>query len=183
MFGSAAKSNAQEGRAFCAETTDGGLTWSLLAHIGLEPDGYVIMPSTVCLGPKVYLTSVRHKDNDQPCSIDIYRSDNGGRKWEYLSQAAPDIGAGNPPNLLRLSDQRLVLVYGYRAKPYGVRARISSDQGRTWGDEIVLRDDGLKPDLGYSQSVLRPDGKVVTVYYFAGPADSNRTIQATIWEP
>ena len=54
---------------------------------------------------------------------------------------------------------------------------------RTWGPEIVLRDDGLTGDLGYPRSVVRPDGKVVTIYYFNGPKDEDRTIQATIWEP
>lgn len=31
---------------------------------------------------------------------------------------------------------------GYRLPPYGVRGRISPDCGATWGDEIVLRDNG-----------------------------------------
>ena len=38
-------------------------------------------------------------------------------------------------------------------------------------------------DLVYPGSVQRPDGKVVTVYYFNGPAHPERTIEATIWDP
>jgi len=47
----------------------------------------------------------------------------------------------------------------------------------------VLRDDALNGDLGYPRSVQRPDGKMLTVYYFNGPKDEDRAIEATIWEP
>ena len=76
-----------------------------------------------------------------------------------------------------------MLTYGYRRKPYGIRARVSSDEGRTWGPQIILRDDGLTGDLGYTRSTIRPDGKILTVYYFNGPRDEDRTIQGTIWSP
>jgi hypothetical protein len=76
------------------------------------------------------------------------------------------------------------LTYGCRAAPYSIRARLSSNGGRTWGKELVLRDDGGGRDLGYPRSVQRPDGKVVTIYYFwdrkTGP---ERYIAATIWDP
>ena len=68
-------------------------------------------------------------------------------------------------------------------EPYGIRARISQDRGETWGDEIVLRDDGGNWDLGYTRTVQRPDGKIVTVYYYNLDADSERFIGATIWDP
>ena len=62
-------------------------------------------------------------------------------------------------------------------------ARLSNDKGKTWGPEIILRQDGGTTDLGYPGSVQRSDGKVVTVYYFNGPAHPERTIEATIWDP
>ena len=78
----------------------------------------------------------------------------------------------------------MCLTYGFRAEPYSMCARLSDDGGRTWREPIVLRDDGLSRDMGYPRSVLRPDGKVVTVYYFCdretGP---ERYIAATIWDP
>jgi hypothetical protein len=181
MFGSMAKSNLLEGRAFCARTTDGGLTWSILATIGPEPEGYLIMPSTISLGGDRLLTVLRHKDPDAQGCIDVYDSEDAGATWRFLGVAAPDIGAGNPPSLLALPDGRLCLTYGYRGRPFGVRARISSDQGASWSEEIILRDDGLVEDLGYVRSLLSCDGNIVTVYYFNGPEHHDRTIQATIW--
>jgi hypothetical protein len=183
MFGSAAKSDGLEGRAFSAGTSDGGRTWQLLGLIGPEPEGYMIMPSTVRMDPTGYLTALRHKNHDRPCSIDLYFGDENASHWKYFGQAAADIGAGNPPNLLRLTYRRLALVYGYRATPYGIRVRISENNGRSWENEIVLRSDGLKPELGYSKSIVRPDGNVVSVYYFTHAADERSTIEASIWKP
>ena len=48
-----------------------------------------------------------------------------------------------------MRDGRIACVYGYRLPPFGLRARLSEDGGRTWGREIVLRDDGGSWDLGY----------------------------------
>jgi hypothetical protein len=90
---------------------------------------------------------------------------------------------GNPPAMLRLRDARFVVTYGYRSRPYGMRARISRDNGKTWGREIVLRDDGAVADLGYARSVQRGDGKLVTSYYYATTTNPEQHIAAPIWDP
>jgi hypothetical protein len=64
-----------------------------------------------------------------------------------------------------------------------MRAKLSSDNGATWGPEITLRDDAANWDFGYPRSVLRPDGKVVTVYYFTTRQRPEQHIAATIWAP
>ena len=43
---------------------------------------------------------------------------------------------------------QLVLVVGWRLPPYGVRAKVSSDDGCSWSDWIVLRDDAGTGDIG-----------------------------------
>lgn len=180
MLGSAAKADGKEGRPFCTRTTDGGLHWKLVSLIGPEPQGFAIMPSTLRLPGGALLAAIRNGGAGGRSDIDAWRSDDGGQRWTCLGPATGDIG-GNPPSLVRLDDGRLCLTYGYRRRPFGVRARITGDEGRTWGPEIVLRDDGLTGDLGYPRSVVRPDGKILTAYYFNGPKDEDRTIQATIW--
>jgi hypothetical protein len=85
--------------------------------------------------------------------------------------------------LVKLKDGRLSLIYGYRSAPYGIRARLSSDEGLTWSEETVLRSDGGCWDLGYVRSVQRPDGRMVAVYYFNDAPDKERYIAATIWDP
>lgn len=175
----AAKSNEREGRVFAARTTDGGRTWTRLGWVHDEPaeSDYGIMPSTVRLSPRSLYTTVRFRR-----WIEGYRSDDNGATWSHVTRAVPDTGRGNPPSLVRLDDGRLVVTFGYRAEPYGIRARVSTDEGRTWSDDIVLRSDAGSWDLGYPRTVQRRDGKLVTVYYY-NLGDAERFIGATIWEP
>ena len=49
--------------------------------------------------------------------------------------------------------------------------------------KIVLREGGGNHDLGYPRSVVRPDGSVVTVYYFNEAAEGERFIEAMLWKP
>ena len=86
--------------------------------------------------------------------------------------------------LNKLHDGRLCLTYGFRAYPYSILARLSTDNGKSWGPQIVLRKDGVDRDIGYVRSVQRPDGKMVTIYYISdGRTGPERYIGATIWGP
>jgi len=92
-------------------------------------------------------------------------SEDSGRTWKMVKTAVK----GHPPSgLIRLRDGRLLLTYGYRHPPYGIRAVVSEDDGRTWRTDrvFVLRADGDNRDLGYPISVQLEDGTVVTIYYF-----------------
>lgn len=184
VFLTASKSNGREGRPFCARTADGGLSWKFVSFIGPEPAGFAIMPSTVRLGPAKLITTVRHKEEPDNW-IDAYLSEDNGANWKLLGRATPSTGAksGNPPSLLKLRDGRLAVIYGYRSEPCGIRARFSSDEGKTWGEEFKIRPDGPWWDLGYPRSVQRPDGKIVSVYYFMRKKDTERYIAASIWDP
>lgn len=182
VFLSQAKSNGREGRPFCVRTMDGGLTWQVVSYIGPEPPGFAIMPSTVRFGPHKLLTTVRvHEEKTN--HIDAFLSNDDARTWKSLGSIA-DTGefGGNPPMLLKLRDGRLCLTYGYRAQPYGIRARLSRD-GEHWGEIATIRDGAPTWEVGYPRSVQRPDGKVVTVYYFNDGLHNERFIEATIWDP
>lgn len=184
IFLTALKSDGCEGRPFCARTADGGVTWQMVSLIGAEPVGFAIMPSTVVLGDGAWLTSIRVKD---PAGnwIDAWRSADRGAHWQPAGRPVPDAGgsSGNPPHLIRVRDGRLCLTYGYRSPPFGIRARLSSDDGLTWEPEIVLRADAVTHDLGYPRSFERSDGRVVTVYYYNEGRHSERYIAATTWTP
>jgi hypothetical protein len=182
LFLTAAKQDRREGRPICVRTIDGGRTWKFVSWIGDEPKGYAIMPATVRLGEKELLTAIRRHEGPKNW-IETYRSLDNAKTWQLDTKPAPDLGEGNPASLICLADGRVCMTYGYRAAPYGIRARLSRDGGRTWGDEIVLRGDGGGRDLGYPRSAQRLDGKVVTVYYFQDEPHGDRYIAATIWDP
>lgn len=180
----AAKRDNEEGRVFCIRTTDGGLSWKFVAWIGPEPDGFSIMPSSVRLSEHKLLTSIRRQEGETHW-VDAYLSKDDGATWTFLNKPADSTGGsvGNPPHLIKLKDGRLAITYGYRSAPFGIRARVSKDDGQSWSREIMLRDDAGCWDLGYPRQVERPDGKIVTAYYFNDAPDTERYIAATIWAP
>lgn len=187
LFLTAAKPNEKEGRVFCTRTDDGGKTWRFVSWIGEEPKGFSIMPGSLRLPSGRILVALRRFDGDNwgdDAFIELFASDDEGETWRCLGRPAEDIGANsNPANLIRLPDGRLALIYGYRKPTYGMHGRLSSDDGATWSEPIVLRDDGGNWDLGYPQSVLRPDGTIVSVYYYNEDPDQERYIAATLWKP
>ena len=116
----------------------------------------------------------------------MYESPDNGGAWQFLSKVADtDRGKwnGNPPTLLRLKDGRLCVTYCFRGVPYSLRARLSEDNGRTWGKEILLRDEARKWDMGYTRAGQRPDGKIVTVYWWTTNSHKEPHAAATIWDP
>jgi hypothetical protein len=94
---------------------------------------------------------------------EIYHSDDGGETWAFLSRIN-DYGA--PCSLVVMPDGRVVAVYGYRLMPSGIRASVSADGGRTWGRELIVRDDGGSWDLGYPNAWAVSANEVGVLYYF-----------------
>lgn len=187
-FITAALENSREGEVFCIRTTDGGVTWNKVGVVSTPTKGFSIMPSSLRLSDKVILSAIRRMEGGSEDSrenfIDLMRSEDNGATWKLVSRVTPlkTGNSGNPPAMVRLKDGRLVVTYGHRAEPYSIRARVSADEGKTWGDEIILRADGGDRDLGYPRTVVRPDGKLVTMYYYNYGRDKERFIGATIWE-
>ncbi len=183
IFITVGKENGREGRALCAQTTDGGVTWKKVGWIGPEPEGFAIMPSTVRISESELLTTLRRREGTFRW-ISQWRSRNNGKTWLQEANPVEYAGEGNPPMLNTLQDGRLCLTYGLRAYPYSIRARLSDDDGKTWGPEIVIREDGTDRDIGYVRSIVRPDGKVVTTYYISDEKTGlERYIGASIWDP
>lgn len=164
----------------CAESRD-GLHWDVLGEVPLPENvtnGQFHEPHVIELNDGALLCLIRyHYPNG---GLGIYKSvsRDGGRTWSTPEDM--DIH-GSPPHLLRHSSGAIVLTYGWRHAPYGQRARISRDDGATWSDEIILRDDGPDGDLGYPCSVELPDGNILTVYYQKRPGESLTSILWTQW--
>lgn len=187
-FVAATKDNGREGQPLCIRTEDGGKTWKLVGWICEQPPpgyGYAIMPSTVRLESGAYLSMIRRGgifDGTKRWWLEAYLSPDDGRSWYRLHQPTID-NAGNPASMIRLEDGRIALTYGWRHPPFGIRARLSDDDGQTWGEEIVLRHDGVSWDIGYPRTVQRADGKCLTIYYHHHRDQPERYIACTIWDP
>ena len=149
-------------RAFSARTNNGGLSWEFQGWMTGYPYGVrSVMPSTVRLRDHELLSVVRRRidahDDEDLGRLDVnwveaeYSNDNG-RNWTKQSMVAfTDLSHhnGNPGALARFGDGTLGVAYGFRGSPYGIRAKTSSDDGRTWSHEIILqgRRDRLRPGL------------------------------------
>ena len=91
-------------------------------------------------------------------------SDDDGKTW---SEPVKTPVKGFPQHLLVLKDGRLLATYGYRYRPFGVRACLSADGGKTWDmeHEMVIQNNGSGIDLGYPVSMELDNGEIATVYY------------------
>ena len=114
--------------------------------------------------------------DDQAC---IARSTDGGKSFKWQSMGFQ----GHPLHALRLPNNRVLLSYGYRHKPFGIRARILNAECTDFATapEIILRDDGDNGDLGYTWSVMLDDHRAMVVYYF-NKNNGTRYIAGTILE-
>lgn len=92
------------------------------------------------------------------------RSLDGGHSWS-VPEATPMFGL--PGHLLVLQDGRLLCTYGRRIAPFGIRACLSEDGGRTWeiDQEIVIRNDLPNSDLGYPVTIEYEPGRLFSCYY------------------
>lgn len=99
-------------------------------------------------------------------------SEDNGKTW---SEPVKTPVKGFPQHLLVLKDGRLLATYGYRYRPFGVRACISADGGKTWDmeHEMVIQNNGSGIDLGYPVSMELDNGEIATVYY-------NQTVKTPI---
>lgn len=178
------KGDGTEGRPFCARTRDGGRLFEFVNFIGEEPDGYRIMPSSAMLNDGTIVTTTRcYGKISGKGWIEVFASDDQGASWRSMGVGVENTGEeGNPPAVVKYGDRGLVLAYGFRDRPFGIRMRTSGDGGRTWSDEFVLRDDGGTPDLGYPRIVPISDRGILVVYYFNDGAQRERYIAATLFD-
>jgi hypothetical protein len=181
-------------RAIVIKTDDGAESFSFVGYMSELDTIRSVMPATVRISEN-HLVSAMRRRLDPPSEdkyglpknwIDVYESFDNGKTWQFLHKIADTdrgIRNGNPPSMVKLKNGMLVVAYGFRGVPYSIRARVSSDNGRTWSREIILRDDARIWDIGYCRSVVREDDKVVTVYYYSTDDRTERHINATIWDP
>lgn len=157
---------------------DKGLNWQYSSCVAID-DNASFNEASVYETPKGDIVAFLRTANldDQAC---IARSRDGGRTFEPWQKMGFQ---GHPLNALRLPDNRVLLTYGYRHKPYGIRARILNAECTDYASapEIVLRDDGGSVDLGYPWPVMLDKKRVLVTYYF-NRDNGTRHIAGTILE-
>lgn len=174
----------EAGSIYAYESRDEGRTWTQLCKVAF-PEGFgaddIHEPYAIELPDGTILGGLRGSGSKMPDVNGVFTtfSYDGGRSF-----TKPQLldHSGTPPHFLLHSSGAIVLTYGRRKAPFGERARISYDQGRTWGQEIVISEESPDWDLGYPSSVELSDGSLLTVYYQKFPGDTYNSILSTHWK-
>lgn len=162
-----------------------GKTWEKLSLIGESDGGNPAVrvvyeePHTAVLADGTMVTAIRVPSDGY---MRISFSEDDGKTW---TEPVKTPVRGFPHHLLPLKDGRLLVTYGYRYQPRGIRACISHDGGKTWdiNNELVIQNNGVSGDLGYPVSMELEDGQVMTVYYHNTRDNPDCYIEAAVYRP
>lgn len=184
MIGENTHTDVNNRSAIMLRSTDQGQTWKYLSTMASDPGGRLggfLEPGLVRTRTGRIVAGLRNHGPDQ--SIWVTHSDDDGRTWAPVRKTAM---IGHPTDLIELADGRLMATYGIRtphARPMGVRACFSRDNGETWdiASEVQLRHDFGNWDVGYPESLELPDGRVLSVYYYNQLG--KYYIGGTFWHP
>jgi sialidase-1 len=157
-------------------SSDAGKTWKYSSRIAAD-EKISFNETSLYETPKGELVAFMRTEgfNDHTA---VARSRDHGKSFEPWQDAGFQ---GHPHYALGLPGQRVLLVYGYRHPPFGVRARVldaDCNQIRA-APEFILRDDGGNGDLGYPWATLLSRTEALVVYYF-NQKDGTRYIAGTI---
>lgn len=176
------KAGAAYAPCLCAaESSDDGMTWRRLGTIPQRPGdapGTYHEPHVVQAPDGRIIVHIRnHSEQDRHCILQSESVD-GGKSFSMPRNTGLH---GMPAHLLRLRDGRLLTTYGYRVLPYGNRASISEDGGRTWGEPMILDEKPVARDLGYPSTAELEDGSLMSVWYEKLPDTTMASVQAAHW--
>jgi hypothetical protein len=169
-------------RMYLYESFDDGETWQKISKLPLDDTAdyrRLHEPTVVELPSGELIAAIRAEDEASVGKFSIYfmSSTDGGNTW---SRPWAFDRIGSPPHLLLRKDGSVVVTYGRRRAPFGIRASISYDGCRTFGEEIILSD-APNGDLGYPATTELSDGSLVTVYYQPYEKDNRTSIFFTKW--
>lgn len=155
----------EEKRIGAAVSEDDGQTWRWLSEIpareGDRALDYHELHAVQCASGKIVAQIRNHNAANKGETLQSESAD-GGKTWSVPRS----IGVwGLPSHLLRLRDDRILMTYGHRRKPFGNQARLSEDEGATWSEPVEISGDGIGGDLGYPSTVELADGSFLTAWY------------------
>ncbi|MCB1077908.1 MAG: exo-alpha-sialidase [Verrucomicrobiae bacterium] len=159
-------------RSWHFRSDDDGWTWKPVSIIGPKHNETDLFP----LGGRGWLAAARID------AMELFRSDDDGVTW----QAPIRVTEKNEINgqLCRLKDGRLLLSYGVRVDGRrGVCAKLSTDEGKTWGSPWRLSRTVDGGDCGYPSSVQLADGAIVTAWYSKEtPEHQGYHLGVSVWQ-
>ncbi|MBN1864463.1 MAG: exo-alpha-sialidase, partial [Victivallales bacterium] len=166
----------------CCESCDDGLSWRQIGEIPQRQGdalGQYHEPHAVQTADKRIIVHIRNHSR-QDCGCILQSESNDGGKTFSIPHNTGLLGL--PAHLLRLKEGHLLTTYGYRHDPFGNRASISEDGGRSWGKPMILDEKTEGRDLGYPSTAELEDGSFLSVWYEKLPGDDLASLQAMRWK-
>lgn len=173
----------KEGKIGVAVSEDDGVAWKMLSEIPTRPGddvkgSYHELHGVEAANGEIIVHIRNHNEQNKGETLQTESKD-GGKTWSVPHS----IGVwGLPSHLLKLRDERLIMTYGHRRKPFGNQARVSADHGKTWSEPITLSGDGKGGDLGYPSTVELGDGRLLTVWYEAMAGSPKAVLRQAVWQ-
>jgi hypothetical protein len=154
--------NSHQTGTYLMTSSDKGLHWEYSCPIARE-EKFSINETSLYETPRGDLVAFMRTEGSNDHTL-VARSTDSGKSFGHWVDAGFQ---GHPHHALQLPDKRVLLTYGYRHVPFGVRARVLDPEcTRFDSEEIVLRDDGGVGDLGYPWATMVSKKRVLVVYYF-----------------
>ena len=156
---------------------DKGRSWEYSSEVAADPK-ITFNETSIYETPKRDLVAFIRTEGFNDHTV-IARSKDGGKSFTWRDEGFQ----GHPHYALKLPDDRVLLVYGYRHAPFGIRARLLDAEcsNASTAGEIILRADGGTGDLGYPWATMVSKNRALVVYYF-NQADGPRHIAGTFVE-
>ena len=174
---------------FILETADQGRTWRERAECRTEEPYDLAEPSLfrtdsgkLVLFIRAQLRSganVYAAEHNQSTPLFTSESTDDGFTWSTPQSHA--MYSPSPFQPLRLQSGRVLVTYGHRYPPYGVKAFLLGAECTDFdtAEVCTLRDDGLGGDIGYTTAVQLLNSDILVAYYYYGE-DGFRHIAGTI---
>lgn len=164
-------------RSALLRSDDGGFNWEYYSTMAFDAASIVDFeePAIVRLGDGRIVGMLRTHVNPSgdAKNMAIIVSEDDGFSW--TPPRFTNIW-GYPAELVTLPDGRVLMVYGYRRPPYGVRGCVSDD-GIHWNvaNEFTIREGGVPAayydnpgvfqHIGYPSVALLDDGSMLAMYH------------------
>lgn len=174
-----------------SRSDDDGRTWKAIATIA-DPGRDLDNAQLIELPDKSILLSCRSVRWQESYRLYVYRSTDNGLTWKMHSTIDANEGKpgelGKPdkgvyePHFYLLHDGRLAVMYANEKHvsenpSYSqiISQKISSDYGKTWGDEIWVANEPGHPDSrpGMPVWTRMKNGQYIVVYEICGPGKCN----------
>lgn len=160
---------------------DGGYNWEKISVITppdwLTEEEFLDEPHIMELPDGRLLAAFRIEGHKPSFTIATAFSEDGGKTWSDIVSTGV---SGSPPHLMLHSSGAVICTYGRREHPFGERAIVSYDLGKSWEEEYIL-DESYGNDLGYPSTVELDDGSLISVYYQKYEDDKKCSILYTKW--